>query len=641
MFPRKHLCENEKGEKRQKIEQLIQSQKGSVDKFLKTAGSSSFLNEKDDVTNETNNVTTDKDLRRKFINEKEHWRQVLVRIIAAVKYLSKYNLAFQDSNEKLHQNSNGHFLGVIEMMTEFDVVMQNHVRRMENHETHHHHYLGHEFLNELISILGHAVRTSIIKIIKKAKYFSVILDCTPDAIHQGQITLIVRCVNISDNKIKVVEYFLDFLKVDDISGIELFNKLLDVFKLLDLNVDDLRAYDNIIIKGKHELVEKQLLEINPRALYMSPTCHSLNLTISDMALSCDKAVSIFGVLQRIFGLFSSSPKRWKILLDNVPNLNVKSSSNNRWESRVKSIKAIRFQTPQVRLALIELYKSCDDAKSKSQADDLVGEIESFEFLLGMIIWYDILFAINTISKKLQSKNMCIDAIINQIESMMIYFEKYKNTGFVSSMNAARAIACDMDVEPTFQDEIQSTEESFRVEYFSVVVDIAIASLNDRLNQLKTFKNIFGFLYDSEKLKSLDETELRRCCINFATTFSHNDACDVDSDELFTELKFLQMSLPNKMMSAVEILEFRNVIDCFPNVWIAYRILLTVPITVASAEKKNSKLKLVKNYLSSLISQEKLDGLDMLCLEKDMLDEIDLDSIISDFASRKAHTSILL
>ena len=81
------------------------------------------------------------------------------------------------------------------------------------------------------------------------------------------------------------------------------------------------------MKGKHQGVQKRLLEINPRALYMPCACHSLNLTLCDMAKSCSKAISFFGVIQRIYALFSCSTKRWKILLDNVPELTVKYLSN--------------------------------------------------------------------------------------------------------------------------------------------------------------------------------------------------------------------------------------------------------------------------------------------------------------------------
>ncbi len=42
-----------------------------------------------------------------------------------------------------------------------------------------------------------------------------------------------------------------------------------------------------------------------------------------------------------------------------------------------------------------------------------------------------------------------------------------------------------------------------------------------------------------------------------------------------------------------------------------------------------------------MSQERLNGLAMCCIEKNVLENIDLDTVINDFASRNARRSIFL
>ena len=132
----------------------------------------------------------------------------------------------------------------------------------------------------------------------------------------------------------------------------------------------------------------------------------------------------FGVLQRIYTVFFYSIKRWKILLDHIDSLTLKLLSQTRWESRIESIKALIFQTPQIRNALLKLAEINEDLKIKGGADCLTTyELENVEFLLSMTIWYDILFVINSISKKLQSKDMDMDVAIKQLKGLISFFKE--------------------------------------------------------------------------------------------------------------------------------------------------------------------------------------------------------------------------
>ena len=54
-----------------------------------------------------------------------------------------------------------------------------------------------------------------------------------------------------------------------------------------------------------------------------------------------------------------------------------------------------------------------------------------------------------------------------------------------------------------------------------------------------------------------------------------------------------------------------------------------------AEISFSKLKLIKSYLRSTMSQERLSGLAILSIEKEMLEKLEYKILINQFASQKA------
>ena len=63
------------------------------------------------------------------------------------------------------------------------------------------------------------------------------------------------------------------------------------------------------------------------------------------------------------------------------------------------------------------------------------------------------------------------------------------------------------------------------------------------------------------------------------------------------------------------------------------------MTVASAERSFSKLKIIKSYLRSSISQERLDGLALLSIESEEARKMDKEGIINDFANKNARRSL--
>ena len=75
-------------------------------------------------------------------------------------------------------------------------------------------------------------------------------------------------------------------------------------------------------------------------------------------------------------------------------------------------------------------------------------------------------------------------------------------------------------------------------------------------------------------------------------------------------------------------------EIFPNVCIALRIFCTSPVTVASAERSFSKLKLIKNFLRSTMTQDRLNDLAILGIESDLTRKVDLSNVINAFVLKR-------
>jgi len=72
---------------------------------------------------------------------------------------------------------------------------------------------------------------------------------------------------------------------------------------------------------------------------------------------------------------------------------------------------------------------------------------------------------------------------------------------------------------------------------------------------------------------------------------------------------------------------------FPNVAIALRIYLTIPVTNCEGERSFSTLSRVKNHLRTTMTQQRLQALSLMCIESEVLQSVDFDDIINDFAKK--------
>ena len=244
----------------------------------------------------------------------------------------------------------------------------------------------------------------------------------------------------------------------------------------------------------------------------------------------------------------------------------------------------------------------------------------------------------------------------EIQATEKFLQNYRTTGYDSAATSAVEIAQELDIGPSFppsrsgkkrklfdyqcEEERATPELKFKSNFFYPLVDQAMMSIKERFNLLREVSSAFSFLYTRDKLLLVQqENAILTCCKEFQKKFG-----DIDSDEMSAELQRFVLILQKKrnLNTAQDFLNYllkTHLFELYPNVYIALRILLTYPVTVASAERSFSKLKLIKTFNRTSTTDSRLSSLAMLSIENDCARSLDYDNVITAFANKKVRSRL--
>lgn len=172
--------------------------------------------------------------------------------------------------EKIGEIYNGNFLSIMELLAKYDPVLEELIRKQCSVN-----YLSPQIQNELIQLISDNVASSIVRDIKDAPFYSVIMDTTQDVKKIDQLSQVYRYVTISTNdsgiptQVCVNESFLGFHTITDQSAEGISDEIIHLLEEKNLSINKCRGqgYDGAAtMSGIYSGVQTRIREKEANAL---------------------------------------------------------------------------------------------------------------------------------------------------------------------------------------------------------------------------------------------------------------------------------------------------------------------------------------------------------------------------------------
>lgn len=591
-----------------------------------------------------------KNLEAQVKEERKYWQNVLQRVIAVIQTLAERGLAFRGHDESFGSIHNGNFLGLLELVAQFDPFLASHIARYGNKGKGNPSYLSKTVCDELIDLMSDKVHKVIVEEIQSAGYFSLSVDSTPDLSHTDQLSIILRYVSPSDGK--PVERFLTFLNLKSHTGEEMANLVLSYLEGCKIDIAKCRgqSYDNAAnMSGRYKGMQQKILEHNKYAAFIPCAAHTLNLIGRSAVDCCTIAVNFFSTVQLLYTFFSASTHRWAVLKKLIGNDSVlKSLSDTRWEAHAVATSAILQSYSKILDALDEIAEDINQkGETRLEAQNISNKMQEFEFIFMLTLWNDILQVFRRTSKGLQEEGLDLKTCANLYHSLSDHLVEMRNQ-FEKFEGEARKIFPNGEYKETRRrtrkkqvndgnaEEVDlNPRDKFRIETFNVIIDTLNAQMQRRGEVYYEVSQKFSFLADLNKSCSEYENDIQLLLEAYPEDFNENFLGEFNHFLKYVRIKYESLETKVTHSDLYEMIIKDKVKCVFPNIEVAFRIFHSLMITNCSAERSFSQLKRLKNPQRTKICQDKLNSLALMCIEADILRQINFDDVISEFALNKA------
>lgn len=447
----------------------------------------------------------------------------------------------------------------------------------------------------------------------------------------------------------IKESFITFMDVYDLTGRGLAGNILKILSESGFNLKYLygQGYDGAAaMSGCFNGVQSIIREKHPLALYVHCSSHNLNLALAHSCQLQDIRNCV-GIVTKVGVFFNSSAQRIHSLKEQLEDQGVTnvqtllSICGTRWVENHKAfLRFIEIFEPV--MSTLNILSKNGNIATSSTALTLMSAIQNSSFLISLVVIKTIFAYTLTLSKFLQTINIDLTEALHHVELIKETVSGLRSNceeSFKKIFDEASELAKIIDTDLTVPRQAKKMKNRSNVEHSTTEEyyrrTIYIPFLDDFLNQLDE-----RFIKHKDTIQSLHQ--LLPTKIITSTYETIKDELKMyfkdDANELESEFDLWKMKWQNneeRPSTILSALDECNV-SLFPKIYTLLKVLATLPVTTASAERTFSSLKRLKSYLRNQIGQERLAGLALLNIHRDIL--IPTENIIDKFFQIKRKIS---
>lgn len=588
-------------------------------------------------------------------------RKHIKTLFRIASFLGRQGLSFRGHCESSESSNRGNFIELIETMSEENDDLKAKMSRRYGH------YTSHEYQNDIITVFGQKIKETIISEVKQAGYFSLLVDETKDCSKKEQMALILRYVHNGCIRERAVgAYHMKDLSAEALS--KFIIELLTSYGL-DFNFCVGQCYDGAsVMSGWANGVQAKIKEIAPNACYIHCYAHRLNLVLIDTISNIPELKEFFSIVQNLYNFICNSNPRYQLFIECQKELgfqNILTLERNavtRWfywhRSLTKIIKAYE--------AIVMVLDLISDSHTEASAEaiGLQTKLKSRMHIVYLYILENILGLTYNLSEQLQSESMNLSKAASLIsivkdelnnarsdgEWSKLFkksedFAQRHNVSFQDSAYVKRKKKIPSKLQaflftssiPQQDSEDLSFETEMKRRYF-ILVDRILAEFDKRFTSNQKLLQALQAL-DPENEFFLEPEKITIFLELYPNYFDEIYL----SSQLRTAKKYVMDALSKgenyDVLTALNI--FEKLPTAFSEVIKVLKVSLTLPISTASNERFFSVLKHVKTYIRSTISNERLDNLLLISVEKKLVKSFSLDELVDNFAKMRPRRFPLL